>query len=70
MISNNMLRGVGTGTDARSRIGNMIGVKYVKGAFTFNAAMISSTASAAGQGVKHIQAMASNTCVLRIACVL
>ena len=50
MISNNMFRGLGTGTDVRSRIGNKIAVKYVKGAFTFNAAMISSTASAAGQG--------------------
>ena len=50
VISNNMLKGIMTGTDARQRIGNKIGVKYVKGAFTFNAAMITSAASPAGQG--------------------
>ena len=35
--SNDMLKGVPTGTTARSRIGNKINVKYVKGAFTFTA---------------------------------
>ena len=49
-VSNCMLRGVVEGTNARSRIGNKIAVNYVKGAFTFNAALITSTASAAGQG--------------------
>ena len=50
VISNDMLKGIATGTDVRSRIGNKIAVNYVKGAFTFNAAMISSAASTAGQG--------------------
>lgn len=40
VISNDMLKGVLTGTTARSRIGNKVRVKYVKGAFTFNAACI------------------------------
>ena len=60
LISNNMLRGVGTGTDARSRIGNKIGVKYVKGAFTFNAAMILPAASQGGQGGETFTADAAN----------
>jgi len=38
--SNDMLKGVPTGTTARSRIGNKINVKYVKGAFTFNAGTV------------------------------
>ena len=39
-VSNDVLKGLGTGTTARTRIGNKVKVKYVKGAFTFNAAMI------------------------------
>lgn len=39
-ISNDMLKGVSTGTTARTRIGNKIKVNYVKGAFTFNAAAL------------------------------
>ena len=50
VISNDMLKGIATGTDVRSRIGNKIAVKYVKGAFTFNAAWIGPAASTAGQG--------------------
>ena len=42
-ISNDMLKGVGQGTTARGRIGNKIRVNYVKGAFTFTAAGISTT---------------------------
>ena len=40
VISNDMLKGVTTGTTVRTRIGNKVRVKYVKGAFTFNAACI------------------------------
>lgn len=40
-VSNDMLKGVGTGTTARTRIGNKIKVGYVKGAFTFTAAALS-----------------------------
>ena len=39
-LSNDLLKGVETGTTARTRIGNKVRVKYVKGAFTFNAAMV------------------------------
>ena len=39
-VSNDVLKGLGTGTTARTRIGNKVKVKYVKGAFTFNAAMV------------------------------
>lgn len=38
--SNDMFKGLVTGTSARSRIGNKIKVKYVKGAFTFTAAVL------------------------------
>jgi hypothetical protein len=37
-ISNDMTKGVGTGADARSRIGNKIKVNYIKGSFTFTCA--------------------------------
>ena len=43
VVSNDMLKGVETGTTARTRIGNKLKVKYVKGAFTFNAAIIDTT---------------------------
>ena len=39
-ISNDMLKGVATGTTARTRIGNKINVKYLKGAFTFTAGTV------------------------------
>jgi len=39
--SNNMLKGVPTGTTARTRIGNKVKVNYIKGAFTFTAATVS-----------------------------
>ena len=39
-LSNDLLKGVETGTTARTRIGNKVRVKYVKGAFTFSAAMV------------------------------
>lgn len=37
-VSNDMLKGLVTGTTARTRIGNKVGVNYIKGAFTFVAA--------------------------------
>lgn len=42
VVSNDMLKGVATGTTARTRIGNKLRVSYVKGAFTFNAAITGS----------------------------
>ena len=38
--SNDMCKGVWSGSSARARIGNKIKVKYVKGAFTFTAAVL------------------------------
>lgn len=50
-VSNDMLKGVPTGTTARTRIGNKINPRYLKGAFTFNAATyIAQSNSYAGQG--------------------
>ena len=37
-ISNDMCKGLDTGTTARTRIGNKLKVSYIKGAFTFTAA--------------------------------
>ena len=44
-MSNDMLKGVATGTTARTRIGNKVRVKYVKGSFTFSAGLIDSVLS-------------------------
>ena len=38
--SNDMLKGLATGTTARTRIGNKLRVNYVKGAFTFTAGAV------------------------------
>ena len=40
VTSNDMFKGLGTGTTARTRIGNKVNVRYVKGAFTFTAAVL------------------------------
>ena len=48
-VSNDMLKGVATGTTARTRIGNKLRVKYVKGAFTFTAGQVAN-AITQGQG--------------------
>lgn len=42
-VSNDLTKGLVTGTDARSRIGNKIKPRYLKGAFTFTAAAIDGT---------------------------
>lgn len=39
VISNDMLKGVTTGTTARTRVGNKLRAAYIKGAFTFTAAL-------------------------------
>ena len=49
-VSNDMFKGLGTGTNARTRIGNKIKVKYVKGAFTFTAAVLGD-----GVGIQRAQ---------------
>lgn len=40
VASNDMMKGLATGTTARTRIGNKVRVNYVKGAFTFTAGAI------------------------------
>jgi len=39
-VSNDMLKGLQTGTTATTRIGNKVKINYVKGAFTFTAAAV------------------------------
>lgn len=39
-VSNDMLKGLDTGTTARARVGNKIKMNYAKGAFTFTAATV------------------------------
>lgn len=41
--SNNMFKGLSTGTSVRSRIGNKVRMMYAKGAFTFTAAAVDKT---------------------------
>jgi len=54
-ISNDMLKGVTTGTTARTRIGNKVKVDYVKGAFTFTAATVSNAGNLSeSQGGEHV----------------
>lgn len=53
VVSNDMLKGVATGTTARTRIGNKLTVKYLKGAFTFTAAAVD-TALVKAQGGESV----------------
>jgi len=55
VVSNDMLKGVATGTTARTRIGNKLKVQYVKGAFTFNAAVVTADTSPGQGGEVQIQ---------------
>jgi len=45
-VTNNLVRAMGQGTTADTRIGNKINVKFVKGAITFTAAQLNSTPTA------------------------
>lgn len=49
VVSNDMLKGVTTGTSVRTRNGNKVAVNYVKGAFTFTAGQVA-IAATGGQG--------------------
>ena len=53
--SNDMYKGVATGTTARTRIGNKISIKYVKGAFTFTAATVNTNSSAGSITATSVQ---------------
>lgn len=50
VISNDMLKGLATGTTARTRIGNKIKPRYLKGAFTFTACTLNNAGGDVGQG--------------------
>ena len=53
-VSNDMLKGVATGTTARTRIGNKIKVNYVKGAFSFTAASLEEHMAEIPQGGERV----------------
>jgi len=62
VTSNDMFKGLATGTTARTRIGNKIKVKYVKGAFTFTAAVLGDgTTAQKAQGGETLAALPSLT---------
>ena len=50
VVSNDMFKGLDTGTTARTRIGNKIRPVYVKGAFTFNAALVNTATTKTQNG--------------------
>ena len=54
-INNDMLKGLGTGTDARTRIGNKIKPQYLKGSFTFQAALVDTTTTKVKAGRRSEQ---------------
>ena len=54
-VTNDLLKGVGSGTDARSRIGNKIKVKYIKGTITCMAAHIATGTSNIMNGEELVQ---------------
>jgi len=51
VVSNDMLKGVTTGTTARTRIGNKLKAQYLKGAFTFTAAATTSVDDQGGETI-------------------
>lgn len=53
VVSNDLTKGLVTGTDARSRIGNKIKPRYLKGAFTFTAATIDGTQLSPQEGEQY-----------------
>ena len=61
-VSNDMLKGVATGTTARTRIGNKIRPSYLKGSFTFTAAHLAAGAQSQGGelGVNQIATTGGN----------
>lgn len=52
--SNDMFKGLATGTDARTRIGNKIRPRYIKGAFTFTAAVTNASQTKVQQGEQFV----------------
>ena len=52
--NNDMFKGLATGTDARTRIGNKIRPRYIKGAFTFTAAVTNANQTKVQQGEQFV----------------
>ena len=50
VTSNDMMKGLATGTTARTRVGNKVRVNYVKGAFTFTAGAVDTSVVKAQEG--------------------
>ena len=69
VTSNDMFKGLATGTTARTRIGNKIKVRYVKGAFTFTAAVLGDGTTAQkqqnGESLGSVAAVTSTQSYLR-----
>jgi len=58
-INNDMFKGLATGTDARTRIGNKLKPQYLKGSFTFTAALLNADATKAQGGEAFATATAN-----------
>ena len=56
LVTNDMFKGLGTGTDARTRIGNKIKPQYLKGAFTFQAAVVNTSTNKSQGGEAFAEA--------------
>ena len=69
VTSNDMFKGLATGTTARTRIGNKIKVRYVKGAFTFTAAVLGDGATSQrqqnGESLATLTSLAATQSYLR-----
>ena len=59
LVNNDMFKGLATGTDARTRIGNKIRPQYLKGSFTFQAAVVDTTVSKSQGGEAFAEAAAN-----------
>lgn len=59
--SNDMFKGLATGTDARTRIGNKIRPNYIKGAFSFTAAVVNPTPTKDQGGEAYVNPTAGTT---------
>ena len=61
VTSNDMMKGLATGTTARTRVGNKVRVNYVKGAFTFTAGVVDTSLVKAQGGERIGELVAGQT---------
>lgn len=64
-VSNDLLKGVPTGTTAKTRVGNKVKVNYVKGAMTFTAAAVDCANAQEQGGEAVVSANSTNIQYLR-----